>query len=261
MAAPEQFMAGKRVLVFGVANERSIAWGITQALHAQGARIALTFLNDALERRVRPLGAEIGAELVLPCNVAVEEQVAAVFETVRAEWGGLDVLVHSIAFARREDMEGRFLDTSRDGFLQAMEVSAYSLVALARAAEGLFPETGGAIVTLSYYGAEKVVTNYNVMGVAKAALEATVRYLAAELGPRGVRVNAISAGPIRTLAAAGGVKGFRTMMSIVEERSPLRRNVSQADVGSAALYLCSDLGVGTTGEVLHVDSGFNIVGF
>jgi len=169
MAAPEQLMVGRRVLVFGVANERSIAWGITQALHAQGARIALTFLNEALERRVRPLGAEIGAELVLPCDVSVAEQVSAVFEAVRAQWGGLDVLVHSIAFARREDMEGRFLDTSREGFAQALDVSVYSLVALARAAEGLFPESGGSIVTLSYYGAEKVVTNYNVMGVASWA--------------------------------------------------------------------------------------------
>ncbi len=260
MASAERLMAGKRVLVFGVANERSIAWGITQAFRGEGARIALTFQGEALERRVRPLAEEVGAELVLPCDVAVDGQIAAVFDAVRERWGGLDVLVHAIAYARREDMEGRFVDTSRAGFAQALDVSVYSLVALAHAAEPLFRESGGSILTLTYYGAEKVVTNYNVMGVAKAGLEATIRYLAAELGPRGIRVNGISAGPIRTLAAAGGVRGLRTMMALVEERAPLRRNVSPADVGSAALYLCSDLGAGTTGEVLHVDSGFNIIG-
>ncbi len=260
MASAERLMAGKRVLVFGVANERSIAWGITQAFAAHGARIALTFQGEVLERRVRPLGDGVGAELVLPCDVTVDAEIAAVFEAVHERWGGLDVLVHSIAYAPRAEMEGRFLDTSRAGFAQALDVSAFSLVALARAAEPLFPDSGGSIVTLTYYGAEKVVANYNVMGVAKAALEASVRCLAAELGPRGIRVNAISAGPIRTLAAAGGVKGLRTMLAIVEERAPLRRNVSQADVGNAALYLCSDLGAGTTGEVLHVDSGFNTIG-
>ncbi len=256
----DRLMAGKRVLVFGVANDHSIAWGIAQALAEEGARLALTYQNEMLERRVRPLAEEIGAELVLPCDVGVDDQVAAVFAAVREHWGGLDVLVHSLAFAPRAELEGRFLETSRAGFLQALEISAYSLVALARAAEGLFPESGGSIVTLTYYGAEKVVENYNVMGVAKAALEAAVRYLAAELGPRGVRVNAISAGPIRTLAAVGGVKGLRTMMANVEARAPLRRNVSPADVGHAALFLCSDLGAGTTGEVLHVDAGFNIMG-
>jgi enoyl-[acyl-carrier protein] reductase I len=260
MASQSDLFAGKRVLVFGVANERSIAWGIASAMRSHGARIGLTYLNETVERRVRPLAAETEAELVLPCDVADEEDVRSVFGAVREHWGGLDVLVHSIAYAPREDLEGRFLATSRTGFLQALEISAYSLVSLTRAAEPLFPGEGGNVLTMTYYGAEKVVTNYNVMGVAKAALEATVRYLAVDLGPRGVRVNAISAGPIRTLAAAGGVKGFRSMLSIVEGRAPLRRNVSQADVGDAAVFLCSDLARGVTGEVLHVDAGYNIVG-
>lgn len=260
MASQPQLFEGKRVLVFGVANERSIAWGITRAMHERGGRIALTYLNEVLEKRVRPLGEEVGAELVLPCDVSDDAQVAAVFEAVREKWGGLDVLVHSIAFAGREAMEGRFLDTSRADFQQALDISAYSLIALARAAEPLFPESGGSIVTMTYLGSGKAVPNYNVMGVAKAALEASVRYLAAELGPRAIRVNAISAGPIRTLAAAGGVKNFRALLSLVEERAPLRRNVTTGDVGNAAVFLCSDLGAGVTGEVLFVDGGFHITG-
>ncbi len=260
MAVTGELLAGKRALVFGVANERSIAWGITRALHREGARIGLTYLNDVLERRVRPLGQEVQAELILPCDVAEEGHVRAVFEEVRRQWGGLDILVHSIAYATREDMQGRFVETSRDGFLQALRISAYSLVELARAAEPLFPEGGGSILTLTYYGAEKAIPNYNVMGAAKAALEAAVRYLALDLGARGVRVNAISAGPIRTLAAAGGVKDFRAILGIVEERAPLRRGVTQDEVGNAALFLCSDLASAITGEVLHVDSGFNIMG-
>jgi len=260
MAVRQELLADRRALVFGVANERSIAWGITRALRRHGARIALTYLNDVLERRVRPLGEEVGAELVLPCDVVEEGQVRAVFDEVRREWGGLDVLVHSIAYAPREDLEGRFVDTSREGFLKALRISTYSLVELARAAEPLFPDGGGSIVTLTYYGAEKAIPNYNVMGVAKAALEASVRYLAMDLGPRGIRVNAISAGPIRTLAAAGGVRGFRTLLGIVEERAPLHRGVTTDDVGGAAVFLCSDLGAAVTGEVLHVDSGFNVVG-
>ena len=260
MAATQELLASRRVLVFGVANERSIAWGITRALRRHGARIALTYLNRVLERRVRPLGEEVGAELVLPCDVVEEGQVRAVFDEIRREWGGLDVLVHSIAYAPREDMEGRFVDTSREGFLQALRISTYSLVELARAAEPLFPEGGGSILTLTYYGAEKAIPNYNVMGVAKAALEASVRYLAMDLGPSGIRVNAISAGPIRTLAAAGGVRGFRTLLGIVEERAPLHRGVTTDDVGDAAVFLCSELGGAVTGEVLHVDSGFNVMG-
>jgi enoyl-[acyl-carrier protein] reductase I len=250
---------GRRALIFGVANERSIAWGITQALHAEGARCALTFAGETLERRVRPLAERIGAELVLPCDVTDSDQVAAVFDTVRSEWGGLDMLVHSIAFANREDLDGRFVDTQRDGFLKAIEVSAYSLVELVRHAEPLLAASRGSVVTLSYYGAEKVVPNYNIMGVAKATLEACVRYLAADLGAQGIRVNAVSAGPIKTLAAAG-VKGFKTMLAIAEERAPLGRSVSQAEVGNAALFLLSDMGSGITGEIMHVDAGYNIRG-
>ncbi len=249
---------GKRVLVFGVANERSIAWGITQAMRREGARIGLSYVNETMEKRVRPLGEEIGAELILPCDVTSDEELGAVFRQVREHWGGLDVLVHSIAFADRKDLDGRFVETSRDGFLRALEISAYSLVDLTRRAAPLLAASGGNIVTLSYYGAQKVVPNYNVMGVAKAALEASVRYLAADLGPEGIRVNAISAGPIKTLAAAG-VKGFRTMLGIAEERAPLRRNVTQDEVGSAALFLCSDMGRGVTGEILFVDAGYHII--
>jgi enoyl-[acyl-carrier protein] reductase I len=249
----------KHVLVFGVANERSIAWGISQALHAQGAKLGFTFAGEALEKRVRPLAASIGADLVLPCDVTSDEQIAQVFEQVRAQWGRLDVLVHSVAFANREDLDGRFVNTSREGFRLALDVSAYSLIALARAAEPLLSAAKGSIITLTYYGAEKVVLNYNVMGVAKAALEASVRYLAADLGPVGIRVNAISAGPLKTLAAAG-IKGFRSILGFTAEKAPLRRNVTLEDVGGAAIFLCSHLGGGVTGEVIHVDSGYNILG-
>ena len=254
-----RLLEGKRVLVFGLANERSIAWGITKAMEAQGARFVFTFAGEAFEKRVRPLAEEIGAEAVIQCDVTNDEQIDAVFDEVGRLGGGIDVLIHSVAYAPREDMEGRFVDTSREGFRIAMDVSAYSLVALARRAAPLLAPNNGSILTLSYYGAEKVVHNYNVMGVAKAALEASVRYLAAELGPDGIRVNAISAGPIKTLAASG-VKGFRTILGQIEERAPLRRNVSVDDVGRAALFLCSDLGSGVTGEVVHVDSGYNILG-
>lgn len=252
-------MAGKRVLVFGVANERSIAWGISQALHAAGAKLGFTFLNEALERRVRPLAERVGSDLVLPCDATDEEQVAQVFRQVEEQWGGLDVLIHSIAFANREDLEGRFVDTGREGFLTAMEVSAYTLVSLSRAAAPLLRESGGNILTMSYYGAEKVIPHYNVMGVAKAALEASVRYLAADLGPDGIRVNAISAGPIKTLAASG-IRGFKSMLDIAEERAPLRRSVTTADVGHAAVFLCSEMGAGVTGETLYVDAGYQILG-
>ncbi|HEX6940854.1 MAG TPA: enoyl-ACP reductase [Longimicrobiales bacterium] len=260
MTDAQGLLAGKRVLVFGVANERSIAWGISQAMHAQGAKLAFTYLNEALERRVRPLAESVGSELILECDATNEAQVRNVFETVRGAWGGLDVLIHSIAFAHREDLEGRFIETTREGFRTAMDVSAYTLIALAREAAPLMRDAGGgSIVTLSYYGAEKVVPNYNVMGVAKAALEAIVRYLAWDLGPDNIRVNAISAGPIKTLAASG-VKGLRGMIGAMAERAPLRRNVTQEDVGRAALFLCSDLGVGVTGETLYVDAGYNIMG-
>lgn len=250
---------GRRVLVFGLANERSIAWGISRALHEAGAELAFTFAGEALEKRVRPLAESVSAPLVLPCDVTDDAQVEAAFDAVSEHWDGLDVLVHCVAYAPREELEGRFVDTSRDGFRTALEISAYSLVHLTRMAEPLLAARRGNIITLTYYGAEKVVQNYNVMGVAKAALEASVRYLAADLGPAGVRVNAISAGPIKTLAASG-VRGFRGILGQVEERAPLRRNVTQDDVGRTALFLCSDLAAGVTGEVIHVDAGYNILG-
>jgi enoyl-[acyl-carrier protein] reductase I len=245
--------------VFGVANERSIAWGIAQAMHEQGASFIFTYAGDALEKRVRPLAESVGAELILPCDVTNDEQVESCFVQIREKWDGVDVLVHAVAFANREDLEGRFVDTSRAGFLMAHEISVFSLVLLARHAAPLLRERAGNIVTMSYYGSEKVVQNYNVMGVAKAALEASVRYLAADLGPDGIRVNAISAGPIKTLAASG-IRGFKSILSAVEEKTPLRRNVTQADVGNAALFLCSHLAGGVTGEVVYVDSGYNIMG-
>lgn len=250
---------GKRVLVFGVANERSIAWGISQALHNHGAKLAFTYQGEVLERRVRPLAESVNSELVIPCDVTKDDQIIQVFDEVRSRWGGLDVLVHSVAFANREDLEGRFVDTSRAGFLMALDISAYSLVALARAAAPMLAESKGSIITLTYYGSEKVVQNYNVMGVAKAALEASVRYLAADLGPMGIRVNAISAGPIKTLAAAG-IKGFKGILGFNAEKTPLRRNITLEDVAGSAIFLCSDLGGGVTGEVVHVDAGYNILG-
>ncbi len=251
-------LQGKRGLIVGVANERSIAWGIAQALHREGAELAFTYAGEALEGRVRPLAEGIGSKVVLPCDVTVDEEVEGVFKALEGEWGGLDILVHSVAFAKKEELKGSYLETSRDGFRIAMDVSVYSLVALAREASKLM-DHGGTILTMTYYGSEKVVPNYNVMGVAKAALEASVRYLASDLGPKGIRVNAISAGPIRTLAAMG-ISGFKEMLRRVEERAPLRRNVTQEDVARTALYLCSDLSSGVTGEVIYVDNGYHIVG-
>jgi len=250
-------MEGKRVMVFGVANDRSIAWGIARKMREAGARLGFNYVGDALERRVRPLAESVNADLILPCDVTSDEQVESAFGRISQVWDGLDVLVHSIAYADKTDLSGRFHNTTRDGFLKAMEISAYSLVQLTRAAVPLM-SAGGNIVTMTYYGAEKVVANYNMMGVAKAALEANVRYLAADLGPDGIRINALSAGPLKTLAATG-VKNFRGLMSQFEERAPLRRNVTLEDVGSAALFLCSDMGSGVTGEVLHVDLGFNVL--
>ncbi|MBI4514771.1 MAG: enoyl-ACP reductase [Deltaproteobacteria bacterium] len=252
-------LQGKNAVVFGVANDHSIAWAIAQAFAREGATLAFTYVGEAIERRVRPLAASLGVELVLPCDVSRDEDIQATFAALGERWGGVDVVVHAVAFAQREDLKGRFLDTSREGFRLALDVSAYSLVAMARAAEPWLAARRGTIVTLSYFGAEKVVAGYNVMGVAKAALEASVRYLAWDLGPSGVRVNAISAGPVRTLSAAG-IAGFRTMLHHHQERAPLRRNVSAEEVGRAALFLCSELGAAVTGEVLHVDAGYNIVG-
>ncbi|MEJ7747766.1 MAG: enoyl-ACP reductase, partial [Candidatus Limnocylindrales bacterium] len=238
--------------------DHSIAWGIAQALHGEGATVGFSSIGSLVDRRVRPLAESIGSTFVEPCDVQSDADIARVFERWSGVHDGLDILVHALAFAKREDLSGGFVDTSRDGFALAMDVSAYSLVALARAARPQL-RRGSSILTLTYYGAEKVVANYNVMGVAKAALEASVRYLAADLGPDGVRVNAISAGPIRTLAASG-IAGFKGMYGSFAERAPLRSNIRIEDVGRSAVYLASDLSSAVTGEVLYVDGGFNILG-
>jgi enoyl-[acyl-carrier protein] reductase I len=249
---------GKNALIFGVANDHSIAWGIAQALHAEGAEVGFSSIQSLIDRRVRPLADSIGSTFVEPCDVQSDEDIARVFAAWGAGHDRLDILVHALAFARREDLAGGFVDTSRDGFAVAMDVSAYSLVALARAAQPLL-RPGSSILTLTYLGAERVVANYNVMGVAKAALEASVRYLAADLGPSGVRVNAISAGPIRTLAASG-IAGFKKLYGGFDEIAPLRSNITIEDVGKSAVYLASDLSGAVTGEVLYVDGGFSIMG-
>lgn len=250
-------MTGKRGIVFGVANDMSIAWGIAQQLRNEGAELAFTYLNEALEKRVRPLAESVGSTLVLPCDVARDEDIEATFREVEKAWGGLDFVVHSVAFANRDDLKNSFSQTSRDGFKLAMDISAYSLVAVTRYAIPLM-KNGGSILTLSYLGAQRAVPNYNVMGVAKAALEASVRYLAAELGEKGIRVNAISAGPIRTLAASG-IANFKAKIGLMDDYAPLRRTVTQEEVGKSSLYFLSDLGTGVTGEVHFVDAGFNIV--
>jgi enoyl-[acyl-carrier protein] reductase I len=249
---------GKKALIFGVANDHSIAWGIAQALHAEGAVLGFSSVESLIDRRVRPLAEQLGSTFVEPCDVQSDEEIRRVFERWRAAHGELDILVHALAFAKREDLEGEFVATSRDGFALALDVSAYSLVALVREARPLL-HRGSSVLTLTYYGAEKVVANYNVMGVAKAALEASVRYLAADLGPDGVRVNAISAGPIRTLSAAG-ISGFKKMYGAFDDVAPLRANVTIEDVGKSAVYLASDLSSAVTGEILYVDGGFNILG-
>ena len=253
-------MSGKRALITGVANDRSIAWAIAQAFKAEGAELAFTYPGEAMERRMRPLAEGIGAAAILDCDVSKDEQIDRTFAQLKQVWPeGFDVLVHSIGYAPREALDGRFSEvTSREVWRIALDISAYSLVGLARAAKPML-RAGASVLTLSYYGAEKVVSNYNVMGVAKAALEASVRYLAYDLGQDGIRVNAISAGPLKTLAAAG-IKGMRTMLSENASRTPLRRNIEQEDCGKAALYLCSDLASSVTGEILHVDAGQNIVG-
>ena len=258
MAEAAKLMAGKRGIVFGVANNRSIAWGITKACRDQGAEIALTYQGDAIKKRVEPLAAEIGSKLVLPCDVTDEASVEAVFKALAGTWGTIDFLVHAVAFSDKEELDGRYVDTSKDNFTQTLLVSCYSFTALAKRAEKLMPN-GGSLLTLSYYGAEKVMPHYNVMGVAKAALEASVRYLAADLGKENIRVNAISAGPIKTLAASG-IADFRYILKWNEYNSPLRRTVSIEDVGGGAIYLLSDLGSGVTGEILHIDAGYHVVG-
>ena len=251
-------MAGKRGLIMGVANNRSIAWGIAKAVVAQGAEVALTYQGDALKKRVEPLAAELGSKVVLPCDVADAASVDALFSELEKAWGRLDFLVHAIAFSDKNELDGRYVDTTEANFTQTMLVSCFSLTALARRAEKLMTN-GGSIATLTYYGAEKVMPHYNVMGVAKAALEASVRYLAADLGKSAIRVNAISAGPIKTLAAAG-IADFRYILKWNEYNSPLRRTVTIEDVGGAGVYLLSDLSKGVTGEVHHVDAGYHVQG-
>jgi enoyl-[acyl-carrier protein] reductase I len=251
-------MDGKRGLIMGLANDRSLAWGIARALGREGAELAFSYQGDSLEKRVRPLAAEVGSELLIDCDVSSPDALDAAFEELATKWGKLDFLVHAIGYSDKNELRGKFVDTSLDNFLMTMNISVYSFVAVARRARALM-QPGGAMLTLSYYGAEKVIPHYNVMGVAKAALEASVKYLAMDLGPEGVRVNAISAGPIKTLAASG-IGDFRYIMKWNEYNSPLRRNVTIEDVGGAGLYLLSDLASGVTGEIHHVDAGYNVVG-
>lgn len=253
-----KLLEGKKALIFGIANKHSIAWGIARAFHEHGAEIGFSYGIEQLAKRVHPLAQEVGATFVEKCNVTSDEEIDATFEKAKAHFGEIDILVHAIAFAKQEDLQGEFVDASRDGFAMAMDVSVYSLVALTKRARPMMPN-GGSIMSLTYYGSEKVLPNYNVMGVAKAGLEATTRYLAADLGPEGIRVNSISAGPIKTLAASG-ISSFRKMLKYVGERTPLRRNVDQLEVGKTALYLASDLSSGVTGENIYVDAGYNIMG-
>lgn len=248
-------MTGKRGIIFGVANDKSIAWGVAQQLRAAGAELAFTYLNEALEKRVRPLAESLDANLILPCDVQNEEEMVAVFAELEKQWGKIDFVVHAVAFANREDLKNPFSQTSREGFQLALDISAYSLISMTRCALPVMKE-GGSIVTMTYLGAVRSVPAYNVMGVAKAALESSVRYLAAELGEKGIRVNAVSAGPIKTLAASG-VANFKEKLRVAEDRSPLKRLVTQDDVGKSTLYLLSDLASGVTGEVHYVDGGFS----
>jgi enoyl-[acyl-carrier protein] reductase I len=254
------FLAGKRAVIVGLASNRSIAWGIAQAMRREGAELAFGYQNDKLKARVEGMAADLGSDLTLPLDVSEDAQIDAFFAGLAARWDGFDILVHSLAFAPADQLEGRYLDAvTRDGFRIAHDVSSYSLAALAKKSEPLMRGRAGALLTLSYLGAVRTLPNYNVMGLAKASLEANVRFLATDLGVNGIRINAISAGPIRTLAASG-VKGIRDMIAHVGATSPLRRNVTIEDVGNAAAFLCSDLAAGITGQVLYVDAGFNIVG-
>jgi enoyl-[acyl-carrier protein] reductase I len=254
------FLEGKNALIVGLASNRSIAWGIAKAMHREGANLAFTYQNDKLRDRVEKLAGECGSDITMPCDVASDEQIEAVFEHLDDYWDHVDIIVHSVAYAPREELEGEYLDSvTREGFKQAHEISSYSFSALAKAGRNMMQGRNGALLTLSYLGAERVLPNYNVMGLAKASLEANVRYMASTLGPEGIRVNAISAGPIRTLAASG-IKNFRAMLDYSEQNTPLRRNVTIEEVGNAAAFLCSDLASGISGEIMYVDGGYNITG-
>ena len=258
MSGTGQLMAGKRGLVMGVANNRSIAWGIAKACADAGAELAFTYQGEALKKRIEPLAAEVGSNLVMPCDVTDPASMDAAFGEIKKAWGSIDFLVHAVAYAPKEALTGRYVDTSLEQFTTAMAVSCHSLVAVSQRAEKLMPE-GGSIITLTYYGAEKVIPHYNVMGVAKSALEASVRYLAVDLGRNNIRINAVSAGPIKTLAASG-IGDFRYILKWNELNSPLKRGVTIEEVGKTSLYLLSDLGTGVTGEVHHVDAGYHVVG-
>ncbi len=251
-------MAGKKGLILGLANDKSIAWGIASELHNHGAKLAFTYQGEALEKRVRPLAASLGEDMVLPCDVTKEETLDALFDTLKKEWGSIDFIVHAVAFSDKNELKGRYCDTTLGNFLNSMHISCYSFTDICRRAAEI-ANPGASFVTMTYYGSEKVLPNYNVMGVAKAALEASVRYLARDLGAQGIRVNAISAGPIKTLAASG-VSDFRLILNWNEYNAPLHRNVTQDEVGKSTVYLLSDLASGVTGEVLHVDAGYNTIG-
>lgn len=254
------FLAGKRAFIVGVATERSIAWGIAQAMHREGAELAFSYVNDKMKERVEPLAHSIGSKLTMPLDVTVDGQIDSAFDLLKREWGQLDIVIHAVAYAPREAISGSFVgNTTRESFRIAHDVSSYSFTALAHGARPLMAGRNGALLTLSYLGAVRSIPSYNVMGLAKASLEANVRFMAADLGPEGTRVNGISAGPIKTLAAAG-IAGFRKMLNHVAEIAPLRRNVTPENVGNAAAFLCSDLAAGITGEILYVDGGFNTVG-
>ena len=258
MTNASALMAGKRGLIMGVANDRSIAWGIARAIAAQGAEIAFTYQGDALKKRVEPLAASIGSSLLLPCDVTDMKSIDATFDAVEKEWGELDFVVHAIAYSDKNELDGLYLNTTRENFLKTMDISVYSFTAVAQRAVPLM-KNGGSLITMTYHGAERVMPHYNVMGVAKAALEASIRYLAVDLGDRGIRVNGISAGPIKTLAASG-IGDFRYILKWNQYNSPLKRNVTLEDVGGSALYLLSDLSTGVTGEIHHVDCGYHVVG-
>ena len=255
---PVSWLEQKKALVLGVANERSIAWAIAKKLKSQGAAVAMTYLNDALKKRVEPLAEEMGADFTCEMDVTVDEHFTRLRDTIEREWGTFDILIHSLAFADRDDLKGSFTQTSRKGFLLAMDVSAYSLLGLCQHLHGLMNE-GASVIAMTYHGSRKVIKNYDVMGVAKAALETSMMYLADDLGPRQIRVNCISAGPIKTLAASG-IGGFRSILQTVEERAPLRHNITADDVGGMALYLASDLAKNVTGQTLYVDSGLSVMG-
>lgn len=252
-------LQGKKALIFGIANEKSIAWAIARAFHEQGAELAITYAGEALEKRVRPLAESLNAKAILPCNVTSDDEIKGVFTELAKVWDGVDIIIHSIAFAPKDELKGTIINTSREGFATAMDISVYSFLGIMKEAMPMLQGRNAAALTLSYYGAVKVFPSYNVMGVAKAALEASVRYLAEAAGPEGVRVNGISAGPIRTLAAAG-VNGFIQILNHVEEKAPLRRNITQEDVARSAVYLCSDMASGVSGEIHYVDGGYNVIG-